>query len=105
MDQWKDAALKSAVHIDKKVDLPGNNEPKTFVWEGGSVTLKSTEARVVLLLMRKTLYCASRINWSACIDRLRHRHGLPIVTYHYQDKHSSGRFGVYALGAPIQVKG
>lgn len=102
MEQWKAAALKSAVHVDRRDQLPGNNEKETFVWQGGECRIRGTEKRVLLLLTQKTLYCASRINMSAIVDRLRHKYGVPITTYRYRAKDGSGVYGVYALSSKVR---
>ncbi len=110
--------ISRAVHVDTRSEFPNTREPSRYGWQcpitGHTrvTVLKLTERQIVRQLMRAPIYCASRINLSAYVDKLRQR-GLPIVTHRFRDPETAGSYGIYALseavvelgcGAPSQMQ-
>jgi len=97
MEQWKDLALQKAVHVDNRSQLPPTKAPAAYKWPSGTSTLKGTERMLLEQLRKRPVFCASRMQLSTYVSRLRDNHGVPIHTFSYRNKDTGGQFGVYCL--------
>ncbi|MDF1718328.1 MAG: hypothetical protein P1U75_16880 [Antarcticimicrobium sp.] len=102
---FKELALRNAVHVDKRADLPPHTGQCWYIRSsGGCFALKGTNRQLMDQLMKTPIYASSRMKMSAYIDKLR-KAGAPIETHFYTNAGTGGRFGVYALAERVTAQG
>lgn len=68
MEQWKQEALRQAIHIDRRSQLPRDRDKAFYFWEGGSKVLHGSERQVLDALRRSPISCSSRMQLSAYVS-------------------------------------
>lgn len=98
-----------ATHVDARHELPQERSLATYWWrdrEGNAqqTAIKNTERQLLDQLKARPIYAASRMNLSAYIDIMRHRHHLPIQTFQFRSD-AGGSYGIYVLMTDVRLVG
>ncbi len=96
--------------ITRRSDLPQARGLAAYIWNDPDVgevrTIVSKRDRQVLdAIIKSPVFCASPIRVSDSVLRLRRDHGVPVLREDYteQDGDETLNFGIYHLGANVQL--